>query len=154
MLTHHKNDHLTPALLPDMSLPLHTDNRKAKPEKLLSNTTSISDPTIEHTSLPDPHTPISDPPRRSTRATVPPVWYGLSALTSHTSNHPTYSQAMASPDKVAWLTAMQEEFEALKRHSVGTLVDAPTGANVLGGMWVLTGNTMNSTGSAASRPIG
>lgn len=43
---------------------------------------------------------------------------------------------MNSPDKAAWLTAMHEEFEAFKRHSVGTLVDAPAGANVLGGMWV------------------
>lgn len=45
---------------------------------------------------------------------------------------------MNSPDKAAWLTAMQEEFEAFKKHSVGTLVDAPPDANVLGGMWVFT----------------
>ena len=45
---------------------------------------------------------------------------------------------MASPDRAAWLNAMEEEFEAFKRHSVGTLVDAPPGANVIGGMWVFT----------------
>lgn len=43
---------------------------------------------------------------------------------------------MASPDKAAWLKAMQEEFDSLNQHSVGTLVDPPPGANVLGGMWI------------------
>lgn len=80
--------------------------------------------------------PSPDQPRRSSRTTIPPTRYGFSASTTHDTNHPTYTQAMASPDKAAWLTAMQEEFEAFKKHSVGTLVDAPAGANILGGMWV------------------
>lgn len=33
---------------------------------------------------------------------------------------------------------MQEEFDAFKRHSVGTLVDPPPSSNILGGMWVFT----------------
>lgn len=45
---------------------------------------------------------------------------------------------MASPDKAAWLTAMNEEFEDFKSHSFGTLVYAPLGAKVLRGMWVFT----------------
>lgn len=78
-------------------------------------------------------------PRRSTRTTAPPVRYGFATSTSTPdTDHPTYTQAMASPDKAAWQTAMQEEFDAFKRHSVGTLVDPPPGSNILGGMWVFT----------------
>lgn len=80
----------------------------------------------------------SAPPRRSLRAPAPRTRYGFSATDNHDSDHPTYTQAMASADKGAWLTAMQEEFDAFKRHSVGTLVDVPPGANVLGGMWIFT----------------
>lgn len=43
---------------------------------------------------------------------------------------------MVSADKVASLSAMQEEFDSLNQHSVGTLLDPPLGAKVLGGMCV------------------
>lgn len=33
---------------------------------------------------------------------------------------------------------MESEFEAFTQHNVGTLVDRPPGANVLGGMWILS----------------
>lgn len=76
--------------------------------------------------------------RRSSRVTAPPTRYGFATSTPQDSDHPTYTQAMASPDKAAWLVAMQEEFDAFTHHSVGTLVDPPPGANILGGMWIFT----------------
>jgi hypothetical protein len=33
------------------------------------------------------------------------------------------------------IDAMQEEFNSLTQHNVGQLVDLPTGAHVIGGMW-------------------
>lgn len=45
---------------------------------------------------------------------------------------------MASPDKAAWQKAMQDKYDSLNQHSVGTLVDPPPDANVLGGMWIFS----------------
>lgn len=100
----------------------------------------VPDMTDDSSRLDHHHTSPSppEPQRRSTRVTAPPVQFGFTASNSIDTDHPTYTQAMASPDRAAWLTAMQEEFDAFKRHSVGTLVDAPPQANVLGGMWVFT----------------
>lgn len=49
---------------------------------------------------------------------------------------PSYSEAMAGPDAQAWKHAMEEEFDSLMEHAVGTLVDPPPNANILGGMWI------------------
>lgn len=86
-------------------------------------------------STPDPHenAPTTEP-RRSERLQTPVVRYGLSA-TEH--DHPTYSQAMRGPESAAWKQACREEFNSLLQHNVGTLVDAPPNANILGGMWRL-----------------
>lgn len=44
---------------------------------------------------------------------------------------------MSSPDKEAWKQAIGNEFDLLMHHGVGTLVDTPPGANILGGMWII-----------------
>lgn len=98
---------------------------------LPSSTISTSEHTPISTSRPAEHVL-----RRTSRQPSQPQRYGFEASTSTDSDHPTHAQAMASPDKAAWLKAMQEEFDSLNQHSVGTLVDPPPDANVLGGMWV------------------
>lgn len=79
-------------------------------------------------------------PRRTTRMHNPVTRYGFSAQdqSSAEHDHPSYSQAMKGPERGAWKQACREEFESLLQHNVGTLVDAPPGANVLGGMWRLS----------------
>lgn len=52
-------------------------------------------------------------------------------------DNPTYSQAMKSPNRDLWLEPMAREFSSLQSHDVGTLVQPPTGANILPGMWRL-----------------
>lgn len=55
--------------------------------------------------------PVTIPePRRTTRHITQPQRYGFAATTSPDSDHPTYTQAMASPDRAAWQKAMQDEF--------------------------------------------
>lgn len=76
--------------------------------------------------------------RRTARQTAPPQRYGFATSTPHDTDHPTFAQAMASPDKAAWLKAMQDKFDSLNQHSVGTLVDPPPDANILGGMWIFS----------------
>lgn len=44
---------------------------------------------------------------------------------------------MLGPEKEVWKQAIQKEFESLMQHGVGKLVDAPIGANIFGGMWIL-----------------
>lgn len=93
----------------------------------------------------NPPSPISnlgtgaDETRRSTRTRRPTFRYGFSAsdISSAEHDHPTYSQAMKGPERGAWMQACKEEFDSLLQHNVGTLVDPPDGANVLGGMWRL-----------------
>lgn len=43
---------------------------------------------------------------------------------------------MNAPDHKVWEAAMSDEFQSLTEHSLGTLVDPPPGANILGGMWI------------------
>lgn len=45
---------------------------------------------------------------------------------------------MSGPDKELWLRAMEEEFQSFQQHNVGTLVEQPENANILGGMWVFS----------------
>lgn len=49
----------------------------------------------------------------------------------------TYSKVMNGPHLNAWFQAMSQEFSSLQAHGVGTLVEAPPGANILPGMWRL-----------------
>lgn len=77
---------------------------------------------------------------RSTRLTAPPERYGFISQThaADENDNPTYEVAMSGPDKLLWKKAMDEEFEAFTTHNVGTLVNAPPDANVLGGMWIFS----------------
>lgn len=50
---------------------------------------------------------------------------------------PSYSKAMKGADRTSWLQTMSKEFSSLQAHGVGTLVEAPSGANILPGMWRL-----------------
>lgn len=45
---------------------------------------------------------------------------------------------MAGPDRAHWSAAMTAKWESFCQHNVGTLVDPPADAKVLGGMWVLS----------------
>ena len=104
-------------------VPLSTENI---PFSTISNTEPTPSPEVE----PAPQI------RRSTRATAVPDRYGFSATLGRDPDHPTFAQATNGPDKKAWVTAMKDEFDSLTAHGVGTLVDPPPGANVLGGMWI------------------
>lgn len=88
-------------------------------------------------SQPEPDIPA---PRRSTRTQQQPVRYGFTATASSNDgeDNPTYEKAMNGPDKELWLRAMEEEFNSFQEHNVGTLVERPEGANILGGMWVFS----------------
>lgn len=88
--------------------------------------TPTSEPILESisTSTPNselistlPHASTETTVRRTSRQSTQPQRYGFLASLSTESNHPTYTQAMASPDKAAWLKAMQDEFDSLNRHS-------------------------------------
>lgn len=85
--------------------------------------------------------PVEEPTvRRSTRSTNVPIRYGFISrdVKSDDSDNPTYEMAINGPDKSLWKKAMEAEFEAFTIHNVGTLVDKPPDANVLGGMWIFS----------------
>lgn len=102
-------------------------------------TQSSPDPISEDALTPDP------PIRRSTRESIAPVRYGFISrdVPVGDNDNPTYEAAMNGPDKMLWKKAMEAEFEAFTEHNVGTLVDKPPDANVLGGMWIFSRNVMN-----------
>lgn len=92
------------------------------------------------------HAPEPPPPvRRSSQSTTVPDHYGFNATSGADPDHPTFSQAMAGPDRKAWESAMRDEFDSLVEHSVGTLVDPPPNANIIGGCGYLTRSEMNIT---------
>lgn len=117
----HLDDAHTPSAEPDIP-----------PSPNTCNPAAATPPTTAATAAPDA--------RRSERTRAPVVRYGFSAI-DHSSpehDHPTYNQAMKGPESAAWKQACQEEFDSLLQHNVGTLIDAPPDANILGGMWRLT----------------
>lgn len=103
------------------------------------------DPRVEDdNSEPDiiqPTSPITSYPEpcRSTRTTAVRTRYGFIAGEGEdTNDNPTYEQAMASPAKARWQAAMDDKWNSFCHHNVGTLVEPPADANILGGMWVLS----------------
>lgn len=80
------------------------------------------------------------PVRRSPRVTTVPERYGYMTREDapDENDNPSFEVAMNGPDRMLWKKAMDKEFEAFTNHSVGTLVDKPPDANVLGGMWIFS----------------
>lgn len=101
---------------------------------------AINPPTAPHTPPMADLPPVPTELRRSDRTRTQPTRYGLttSDASSPEHDHPPHAQAMKGPDSAAWKHACKEEFESLLQHNVGTLVDPPAGANILGGMWRLS----------------
>ena len=48
----------------------------------------------------------------------------------------TFMEAMRNPDASMWMTAMQEEIEALHRNHTWKLVELPAGRKAIGNKWV------------------
>lgn len=108
----------------------------------ITNPTNPSPPSLDETLI---HDRLEQPtfttdPCRSDRTRLQPSRYGFTTSDSSSPehNHPTHAQAIKGPDSAAWKHACREEFESLLQHNVGTLVDPPAGANILGGMWRLS----------------
>lgn len=84
--------------------------------------------------------PLQLEPLRSTRTHAQPQRYGfvICDTSADENNNPSYEQAMSGPDRELWRRAMEAEFESFQQHNVGTLVEQPNNANILGGMWVFS----------------
>lgn len=76
----------------------------------LNNSSSTTAPTHHHAEeiIDSPIDTPTPPPRRTARTMVQPQRYGFETSVSPDSDHPTFAQAMASPDKAAWKKAMQD----------------------------------------------
>uniref|UniRef100_A0A2N9ECP6 Reverse transcriptase Ty1/copia-type domain-containing protein n=1 Tax=Fagus sylvatica TaxID=28930 RepID=A0A2N9ECP6_FAGSY len=49
----------------------------------------------------------------------------------------SFSEALHSPDRDEWMTAMQEEMSSMDKNNVWELVDLPPGRKTIGNKWVL-----------------
>lgn len=152
------SDQTPSASIPDVTLSLcDEDSVNSPPKDSSADTTASStdDDLFPSSSLPDPVHPSSDntinesipetsiitdpeplPLRRKGRVSRMPDRLGFAATLGRDSDHPTYQEAMSGPDQKAWRAAMEEEFDSLVEHSVGSLVDPPPNANIIGGMWI------------------
>ena len=71
---------------------------------------------------------VTTEPRRSTRASSAPEWYGNPVLEVMLLDHdePTnYEEAMMSPDYDKWLEDMKYEIGSIYENKVWTLLDLP-----------------------------
>jgi hypothetical protein len=48
----------------------------------------------------------------------------------------TFKEAVASPDRDKWISAIKEELESLRRHGTYKLTDLPSGRRAVGSKWV------------------
>ena len=76
--------------------------------------------------------------RQSQRMKRPPDLYGEWATVSISeSNEPrSVTEALASPDKIKWLNAMQKEIQSLNSNDVWDLVELPGDRKAVGSKWV------------------
>ena len=87
-----------------------------------------------------PLDPVLHEPRRSTRVSRPPDWYGFSSFslqaTLDTTSVPkSYSQASTQE---CWRQAMQDELQALQDNHTWDIVTCPAGVKPIGCKWVYT----------------
>ncbi|KAG0144966.1 hypothetical protein CROQUDRAFT_108140 [Cronartium quercuum f. sp. fusiforme G11] len=88
-------------------------------------------PTITQDHVPpDPLPPL----HRSTRLHTEPIRYGFVAWENldDKNNNPSFTAVMRGANKLQWRKAMQDEFDSFTEHNIGTLVDPPPDANILG----------------------
>ena len=82
--------------------------------------------------------------RRSTRERRPPAWHSEYVMEAHVAyclltedgEPTTFQEASKSQDVSLWMTAMQEEIEALHKNKTWELVALPRGRKAIGNKWV------------------
>ncbi|KAH9659037.1 Integrase catalytic domain-containing protein [Citrus sinensis] len=82
--------------------------------------------------------------RRSTRERRPPAWHSeyvteinvAYCLLTEDGEPSTFHEALESSDIALWMTAMQEEIEALHKNKTWELVPLPRGRKAIGNKWV------------------
>jgi transposase InsO family protein len=82
--------------------------------------------------------------RRSTRERRPPAWHSeyvtesniAYCLLTEDGEPSTFHEAIKSTDVSMWMTAMQEEIEALHKNNTWDLVPLPQGRKAIGNKWV------------------
>ncbi|KAH9714593.1 hypothetical protein KPL71_020713 [Citrus sinensis] len=82
--------------------------------------------------------------RRSTRERRPPAWHSeyvteinvAYCLLTEDEEPSTFHEALESSDIALWMTAMQEEIEALHKNKTWELVPLPRGRKAIGNKWV------------------
>ena len=92
----------------------------------------------------EPERVIDTELRRSHRQTRKPSWHSDYVMASHDAycllsedgEPSTFERALNSPDASLWMTAMQEEMEALHRNKTWELVPLPQGRKAIGNKWV------------------
>ena len=87
---------------------------------------------------------VTTEPRRSTRVTSAPEWYGNPILEVMLLDHdePTnYEEAMMSPDSTKWLEAMKSEMRSMYENKVWTLVDLPDDRQAIENKWIVKRKT-------------
>ncbi|KAK0605571.1 hypothetical protein LWI29_028241 [Acer saccharum] len=91
-----------------------------------------------------PNEPEAPEVRRSTRERRPPVWHSeyitesnvAYCLLTEDGEPLTFHEARNSSDASLWMTAMQEEIEALHKNKTWELVPLPHGRKAIGNRWV------------------
>ena len=76
--------------------------------------------------------------RRSNQEKEAPDYYGdWATVTNAELTEPTtVKDALSSPDKAKWMSAMEKEIESLRKTDVWELVDLPNGRKAVGSKWV------------------
>jgi hypothetical protein len=82
--------------------------------------------------------------RRSTRKRRPPAWHSeyvtesniAYCLLTEDGEPSTFHKAIKSTDVSMWMTAMQEEIEALHKNNTWDLVPLPQGRKAIGNKWL------------------
>ena len=63
------------------------------------------------------------------------ISFGLAAVSSHTDPR-TYQEAMSREDCDEWKRAAEDEMQSIREAGTYTLVETPSGANIIGNKWV------------------
>jgi hypothetical protein len=87
-----------------------------------------------------PPDPVVQAPRRSTRVSRPPDWYGFSSTALQATLDTTFvpkSYSQASTQE-CWRQATQDELQALQDNHTWDIIPRPIGVKLIGCKWVYT----------------
>ena len=126
----------TPSTAPNNAPPAPESDHDGPDESALQPSRSSPPRQDDHRESPSSTSaPVPNPPRRSSRPTIPPARL-INEQSLLCTEPSSYSEAVKSSEKDHWQLAMKNEFDSLQRNKTWTLCQLPQGRSPIKSKWI------------------